>query len=156
AIEYHERALALREKVGNQRDIAHSLDVLGSCYKSLGQYEKGVDHFKRALALNERVGNPQDIANSLENLGSAYEALGQYGLSLESFERCLTFLHRVPRRTQSQEGRAAFLAHWISLPRSVSSVAFAARGNPSLHAIERGFPLVESFLGRTALESLQE
>jgi tetratricopeptide (TPR) repeat protein len=56
AKEYHERALAIREKVLGEEhpDTADSLDNLATVYESLEDFSKAKEYSERALAVREK------------------------------------------------------------------------------------------------------
>ena len=69
ALHCFERALALREKIGDPVDIANSLNNIGAVYDEQGDWERGLKYYEQALQLREQIGNPIDIATSLNNIG---------------------------------------------------------------------------------------
>ena len=95
ALDFYQRALALKKQVGNLADIARSLDNIGGIYDSQGQLDTALDFYQRALALTEQVGNPADIALSLNNIGSIYNAHGQLDTALDYHQRSLALFEQV-------------------------------------------------------------
>src|SRR5262245_23997519 len=77
ASDCYSSALTISEGIGNQQNIAYSLQGLGDCYSSLGQFEKAIDYHSRALDIREGIGDQQGIAYSLQYLGCCYSCLGQ-------------------------------------------------------------------------------
>jgi tetratricopeptide (TPR) repeat protein len=66
---------------GSQREQdchRESLNRLGLCYGSLGQYKKAITHHQQDHGISEEIGDRQGVANSLGNLGGCYYSLGQY------------------------------------------------------------------------------
>jgi len=66
---------------GSQREqvcYRNSLSYLGSCYCSLGQYEKAIAYHQQSLEISEEIGYRQGVATSLCGLGICYKSLGQY------------------------------------------------------------------------------
>ncbi|UXE59929.1 MAG: tetratricopeptide repeat protein [Woronichinia naegeliana WA131] len=56
----------------------NSLNRLGICYFSLGQYEKAIVLYQQYHDISEEIGDQQGVAKSLGNLGNCYVSLGQY------------------------------------------------------------------------------
>ena len=55
-----------------------SLNRLGLCYYSLGQYVKAIAFYQQYQEISEEIGYRQGVAMSLGNLGNCYNSLGQY------------------------------------------------------------------------------
>ncbi|TYQ27052.1 tetratricopeptide repeat protein [Pseudanabaena sp. UWO311] len=80
---FYRQQAQLYEQViaGSQRKqdcYRKSLNRLGICYDSLGQYEKAIAYHQQSLDISEEIGNRQGVAISLGNLGNCYDSLGQY------------------------------------------------------------------------------
>jgi tetratricopeptide (TPR) repeat protein len=66
---------------GSQREqvcYRNSLSYLGSCYCSLGQYEKAIAYHRQCLDISKKIEDWQGVATSLCGLGICYKSLGQY------------------------------------------------------------------------------
>jgi len=66
---------------GSQREqdcYCNSLNRLGLCYHSLGQYEKAIAYHQQSLEISKEIDYRQGEASSLGNLGLCYSCLGQY------------------------------------------------------------------------------
>lgn len=66
---------------GSQREqvcYRNSLSYLGSCYCSLGQYEKAITYHRQCLDISKKIEDWQGVATSLCGLGICYKSLGQY------------------------------------------------------------------------------
>jgi tetratricopeptide (TPR) repeat protein len=66
---------------GSQREQdchRKSLNRLGLCYESLGQYKKAIAHHQQHYDISEEIVNQREVAISLGNLGNCYNSLGQY------------------------------------------------------------------------------
>ncbi|MCA2698906.1 MAG: ATP-binding protein [Microcystis sp. M179S2] len=79
---YRKRAELYEQIIaGSQREqvcYRKSLNRLGLCYDSLGQYEKAIAYHQQSLEISEAMGDQQEVAISLGNLGNCYNSLGQY------------------------------------------------------------------------------
>jgi CHAT domain-containing protein len=78
AISYEERALRLREALGNRRAIADSLDQLAENDTCYGRLDQALLYAERALRMYRDIGNPQAVAAALDRLGAVLERLGRY------------------------------------------------------------------------------
>ena len=128
ALEYLQRALTLREKVGNPTAIGQSLNSLGIVYSALGRNEKARDYFQQALTLREKGGDLSDIAASLANLGNAYADLDQKEKALDCYQRAMTLFEKIgdPATIANGLGNIGIL-YW-SLGQNEKALAYEQRG----------------------------
>jgi tetratricopeptide (TPR) repeat protein len=80
---FYRQQAQLYEQViaGSQREQAcsrKSLNRLGNCYNSLGQYEKAITYHQQHHDISSEIVNQREGAISLGNLGNCYSSLGQY------------------------------------------------------------------------------
>ena len=78
-------------KGSQQEQVCHrnSLINLGSCFISLGQYEKAISYYQQSLEIEEEMSNRRGIAISLGNLGLSYYFLGQYEKAITHYQQSL-------------------------------------------------------------------
>ena len=55
AVDYHERALRLKQETGNKQEEASAYKKLGYAHHSLGDYQRAVDYHERELKLNRET-----------------------------------------------------------------------------------------------------
>ncbi|MCA6528100.1 MAG: tetratricopeptide repeat protein [Pseudanabaena sp. M179S2SP2A07QC] len=88
---YRQRAHLYEQVIaGTQREQdchRKSLNRLGNCYISLGQYEKAIALYQRCHDISEEIGDRQGVAISLGNLGNCYISLGQYEKAIAHFQQ---------------------------------------------------------------------
>jgi len=75
---------------GSQREqvcYRNSLSYLGSCYRSLGQYEKAITYHQQCHDISEEIGFRQGVAISLCGLGNCYDNLGQYEKAIALYQQ---------------------------------------------------------------------
>jgi two-component system cell cycle response regulator len=90
AVDDFSQSLVLQRAVGNDHEIANSLNNLGFVYSTdLADYARSLGHHLEALSIRERIADRQGIALSLNNIGIVYERLHEYGQALSYFERAL-------------------------------------------------------------------
>jgi tetratricopeptide (TPR) repeat protein len=76
--------------VGGQRKqdcYRKSLNRLGLCYNSLGQYEKAIAYHQQFHDISEEMGNRLGVARSLGNLGNCYDSLGQHEKAISLYQQ---------------------------------------------------------------------
>jgi CHAT domain-containing protein len=92
ALEYHERALQLREAMNDRAGVAGSLLNIGAAHYGLGSYARSAEYFERARKTMEELGDRAGAAGALRNIGSAHRSMGSYAQALEDHERALKVL----------------------------------------------------------------
>jgi nucleoside phosphorylase len=95
AIEYHERSLAINEKLGRLEGQARQLGNLGLCYLTLGDIPKVIEYHERSLAIHEKLGLLEGQAAALGNLGVCYLTLGHILKAIEYHERSLAIAQQL-------------------------------------------------------------
>ena len=93
ALEYHLKALAIREKALGQDhpDVAMSYNNIGIVYSYQGDYPRSLEYHLKALSIWEKVlgqGHP-NVATSYNNIGSVYYNQGDNPKALECFLKAL-------------------------------------------------------------------
>ena len=93
---YRKRADLYEEIIaGSQREqdcYCNSLNRLGLCYYSLGQYEKAIAHHQQHHDISEEMGDRQGVASSLGNLGNCYNNRGEYEKEIAYLQQCLEIM----------------------------------------------------------------
>jgi tetratricopeptide (TPR) repeat protein len=108
ALDYHRRALAIRERVlgSEHTDTAAAYDDIGVVYEKTGEYDKALEYHQKALGIAERILGPEHptTAFSHGNIGTAltydnvamdYDAKGEYDKALEFHRKALDTMERV-------------------------------------------------------------
>jgi len=83
-------ALAIRKKLGLQRDMASSLDAIADIQDTLGNSVAAFASYKEALAVRQQIGDKAGIAMTLMNLGATYTNHAQYDQALKNLNDALT------------------------------------------------------------------
>ncbi len=93
ALEHHQRALALREKLygGDHLDVANSLSLAGSTLQVMGRLAEALAMAERALAMRLRLLGADHplIATGLANVAGLNLAHGRADQAVEAFRRAL-------------------------------------------------------------------
>ena len=99
---YRQQAQLYEQVVaGSQREQdchRKSLNSLGNCYNSLGQYEKAITYHQQHHNISEEMGNRQGEASSLGNLGNCYAYLGQYEKAIAYQQQSLEIEEEIDNR----------------------------------------------------------
>jgi len=95
AIEYYERSLALKEKVGDEYGMAPTFHDLGLVYQHKGKWDKAIEYYERSLAIVEKIGDEYGMSRIFNSLESVYQAKGDWDRATEYYERNLAFKEKV-------------------------------------------------------------
>ncbi|MBN1115934.1 MAG: tetratricopeptide repeat protein, partial [Bacteroidales bacterium] len=90
---YNLRALAIREKIGDEKGVAYSLNNIGVLYWDWNKHDEAVGYFLKAAPYFEKLGLDEEVATVLSNIGSYYTEIGQY-YKADSFQNRSMELHR--------------------------------------------------------------
>ncbi len=89
ALEYYINGLELRERIGDPRQIAVSLNNVGIVYVETRQFHKGLEYYEKCLAINQRIGARSDVAKNYHNIGVVYDQLGEHDKALNYSQEAL-------------------------------------------------------------------
>jgi tetratricopeptide (TPR) repeat protein len=95
AIEYYERSLALKEKVGDEHGMAPTFHDLGLVYQYKGKLDKAIECHGRSLAIMERIGDEHGMSRVFNSLGDVYQAKGKWERAIEYYGRSLAIQEKV-------------------------------------------------------------
>jgi tetratricopeptide (TPR) repeat protein len=83
------KALAVAEKLNDQRAQANFYGNIASNYFYQGFFPKSLEYSLKALKQNERIGYKQGIGSNYSTIGNVYASLKNYEKSIENYERAL-------------------------------------------------------------------
>jgi serine phosphatase RsbU (regulator of sigma subunit) len=86
ALEIYRKTLALSEKLGNAKFIAHSLSGIAVCLAESGEVEESHKYMTRAIAIVDTLQDPYELAKIYANTASIYMIEKDY-TSAESYYR---------------------------------------------------------------------
>lgn len=81
ALEYYEKSLAMREKLGNQLGMAVVLANIGNIYRDKKQMEKAFEYYKKSLKISQFIGYREGVALTSYYMGMAYQQDQQHSES---------------------------------------------------------------------------
>ena len=89
ALEYHDRALALRKKAGDRRGIAHSLSRLGTIYEQTGKPELALEYHNEAIRVADEIGYERGLDRPITHLGAFHARRDEFETALGYFWQVL-------------------------------------------------------------------
>jgi len=147
ALDYHERALTMRERLYDKKDhidLYLSLNAMGSVLESLGEPRKALGYYERAFAMYERLYDKKDhpaLAINLNNLGNVHLSLGEPRKALPYCERALAIRERLYDKKDHPE-----LA--MSLANMGSALNWLGESRKALPYYERSLAMYERLYDR--------
>jgi tetratricopeptide (TPR) repeat protein len=100
ALGHYERALTIKEELGNRAGVAISLHNIGMIQQLRGNYEQALEYYKRALKILEELGNRTGVAGSLHQIGRIQQLRGDYEQALDYYERALKIVEELGDRAR--------------------------------------------------------
>ncbi len=82
---YFNEALKIRQKEGNPKDIAASLNNVGEIYRLQGDYERALENYNKAVLINKTNNYLDNLAINLSNIGLIYSEKGQTQEAVDYF-----------------------------------------------------------------------
>ncbi len=92
---YVERALELREKLGDVVGYARSINNLGILKQASGDWDGALADYQRAVEMHERIGEVEGLALACTNLGVVYTDRGEWAKAEENLQRSFAIAQRV-------------------------------------------------------------
>jgi predicted ATPase len=98
ALEYYEKSLGVREKIGDGRGIAASLNNIANIHASRGDYDKALEDYERAMRTLRDIDDQQGLSATLQNIGILYGEMEEYDMSQEYLKKALEARSRMGDR----------------------------------------------------------
>ncbi len=89
AIEYYEKSLKIKEKLGDFQGMAQTYNNLGLVYKDKSEWDKAIGYYEKSLEISEKLGDFQDMALTYINLGTVYKDKSEWDKAIEYYEKSL-------------------------------------------------------------------
>lgn len=87
AVEHHERAIALYESVGDEKEAARTLSSSIQPLILLGEYDRAFQASERAREIFLRLGEPRRIASLENNVGNIFHRQDRFEEAIAHYER---------------------------------------------------------------------
>ncbi|MFX0091105.1 MAG: tetratricopeptide repeat protein [Candidatus Hodarchaeota archaeon] len=94
ALEFWQRVLALRKKIGDLNALSHSLHNMGGLYRYKDELDTALDYYQQALDIAKQIGNSHGIADALTQIGWVYIGKGEIDTALTCYQQALTIYEK--------------------------------------------------------------
>src|SRR6185436_7424542 len=127
AIPHFEEAMFIYEMLGERRELALRLGIVGNLYSELGRiapsqheaddyFKRAIDYYTRTLEISRELNDPISEAELLRSLGNVYGNSGAYDKAIQHFREAKVLFDRLGMQKQSAE-----IQQSIQLARQYSS-----------------------------------
>jgi len=89
ALEYFQKALEIRVKLGDKRGIATQSNNIGMIYKDRGDLDKALEYYQKALEIGEELGDKKGVATRSNNIGMIYVEEKDLDKAIQYFKESL-------------------------------------------------------------------
>jgi CHAT domain-containing protein len=104
ALEHFRKALALRERMGDEAGSVRTLATMAAAYEDLGQHEAAIDNARRALVRARKMSYQPMVGDLLARLGTSELAAGRLDEARAALDESLALAQK--NRSPSHEAMA--------------------------------------------------
>ena len=104
----NEKALAIKQRIGDERGVATRYGSLATCYRQKGDIARAMEFHRKDLAITERIGDHHNAAISYFNLGNLYrENIGDLAQARAHYEKAKALYEMVGDVPRAQQAARA-------------------------------------------------
>jgi tetratricopeptide (TPR) repeat protein len=92
---YYQRALSIRERLGNPSEVANALHNIAATFTLLGSFREAQDHYLRALEQRRIAADEAGAALESFSLGRVHGQQGRYTAALAAMDEALEIFRRL-------------------------------------------------------------
>ncbi|MFA5910932.1 MAG: tetratricopeptide repeat protein [Vicinamibacterales bacterium] len=89
ALDYHLKALAIRERTSDKEGLAYSFNNLGNVHRNMREYDRALARHQQGLAIKIELGMKASEAYSHQNIGLVHFEKHDYAAALAAYQRAL-------------------------------------------------------------------
>jgi len=111
ALDFLNKSLELRLKLGDKPSISQSYTALGECYSGKGEYQKAISAFKQSIDIAKEIHFLDNLQYNYEQVANIYQQTGNYKEALEYyslFQAMKDSLYSNNQVSQIEEMKARF------------------------------------------------
>ncbi|MEE9150936.1 MAG: tetratricopeptide repeat protein, partial [Thermoplasmata archaeon] len=95
SLEYHNKALDLSEKLGEDIERARAYRSIGHIKQNKGEYDAAKENFKLGLEISERINDLHGMADTFRGLGRVFWRKGEFENALDFYEWSLGLTEKI-------------------------------------------------------------
>ncbi len=130
SVEYATRALKMAEKKNDSDLLKMPLDMLGTAYFFMDNYEKSINYYQRLLNIYEAAGDDVNRAETLRKIGLSYYHWSKYIEANKYYEDALGIFKQqqdFEGISRTLRGISAIQGHWGEYDEALNSVQDALK-----------------------------
>ena len=89
------KAMKIFEEIGDKKEVAHSLHVIGYIYYDRGDVPISLVYYKKSLKIRQEIDFKAGIGESLNNLGFIYQSLGDISQALDYYLKAIKIFEQI-------------------------------------------------------------
>lgn len=101
AAKFYEQALSIKQRLGDESEVARILTGLGEAYMSQGRLDQAIAHFNEASKVAQRQGDIREDARSAQYLGLTNAFKGNLEEALAHLNRALSIFQELGNREEA-------------------------------------------------------
>lgn len=83
ALTYYTKALTIREKLGDTKNVGIVYGNFGMSYMQMGLYKESLEYYLKSLRIKEELHDTKTLMHTLGNIGNLYSMVKDYNKALE-------------------------------------------------------------------------
>src|SRR5581483_3372982 len=95
AIKAYQIAIDIGTKIGREKDLGHSIFMIGFIQQMQGKPAEALENFQKAIKLFNDVGNISSLAITQYNIANVYYQQGQYDKALSAYQESLKSAEKI-------------------------------------------------------------
>jgi len=95
AEKYFKKALALREKLGNEKGVANIHLNLGTLYANQGFYQRALEEFEKANEIYNNIGDKRGMLIAIHNYSDTLKYIKRYEEAIKGLERAIKIARQI-------------------------------------------------------------
>lgn len=95
ALEYHDKARALREKSGDREGFVQSLSRLGTIHEHMGELDQALEYHNKAIEIAQEINYDRGLYRPITHIGAFYRRQGDLKTALTHYQRALEVCRRI-------------------------------------------------------------
>ena len=95
ALDFHLKALALYEALGDKATIPGLLNEIGQIYAARGNPQEALAYYRKSLSTAEALGDKKKMAYALNNIGALVSTRGNYLDGIEYYRKSLAIYEEI-------------------------------------------------------------
>jgi tetratricopeptide (TPR) repeat protein len=89
------KAMKIFEDIGDRKEVAHSLHVIGYIYYDRGDVPISLVYYKKSLKIRQKIDFKAGIGESLNNIGFIYQSLGDISQALDYYHKAIKIFEEI-------------------------------------------------------------